>query len=253
MTTNHTEPVNLPDDSLLSTGGPQLRVGVLEDERHVREIICRFLRAQHMEPHPYATGAPACQAALSGQLDLMLVDLGLGNEDGIDIIRRIRASSPMPMIIVSGRAEISMVSAGLDAGADDYVRKPIAFEELGARIRSVMRRKPVEATQSPSMRELKIGMITVDLSSREAIGPEGSCALTERELLILAQLARQPGRPVSRDSMCRSLLGHDWDPTNRILDVHISNIRSKLEQIGAPKWVIRTRRNAGYEIRVDDE
>ena len=226
----------------------QVRVGILEDERHVREILSRFLKAEHMEPLTVKNGAVAERMAANGTADLLLVDLGLGREDGVQIIRRIRAVSAIPIIVVSGRTEIESVSCGLDAGADDYLRKPIAFEELGARIRSVMRRK-VPAPEIPAVpAPMEIGRVRIDLAEHRMEGPQGIQALTERESLILSQLMRNFGHPVSRNMLSRSLLGHFWDPSNRTLDVHIANIRRKIVLAGGNEKVIRTRRNMGYQI-----
>ena len=215
----------------------------------MRELICRFLTAERLVPHPLATGTDALNAVLEERINVLLVDLGLGTENGIDIVRRVRARSQIPIIVVSGWSEVAHVTAALDAGADDYVRKPVPFDELAARLRSVWRRKgSVTASTGEAPATVHAGDLTVDLASNTATGSHGSEHLTERESLIFALLARNPGRPVTRDFMCRSLLGEGWQPTNRLLDVHISNLRTKLERAGAPKWLIRTRRNVGYEL-----
>lgn len=238
----------LPADVLSTTS---MRVGILEDEKHAREIIARFLLSEHLNPRELTSGNAARTAVLNGEVDLLLIDLGLGKEDGVDIIRRIRAFSAVPIIVVSGRTETSMIAAGLDAGADDYVRKPIAFEELGARIRSVARRKLAptvpEETATPAV---TLGDVTVDLTNNELRGPGGKARLTERESQILSHLLRNRGNPVSREVLSRALVGHGWDPTNRTLDVHVANIRTKLVSVGAPATLVRTRRNLGYQLAV---
>jgi Response regulators consisting of a CheY-like receiver domain and a winged-helix DNA-binding domain len=249
---------NTPDDTrellpadVLSTRS--VTVGVLEDEKYVRDIICRFLLAERMEPRDLQNGAAAHNAALKRNIDLLLIDLGLGAEDGIDIIRRVRAVSTVSIIVVSGRADISSVAGGLDAGADDFVRKPIAFEELGARIRSVLRRRVALPPAEMAAAAVTIGKVRFALADNEVVGPEGRVRLTEREVLILSHLLRNRGNPVSRELLSRALQGHGWDPTNRTLDVHIANIRAKLVSAGGVATMVRTRRNLGYQLPLASE
>lgn len=246
-TTGNPVPDVLPSDL---TSSQKLRVGILEDERHVREILCRYLRAEEMEPLQPKTGAIAERMVANAEVDLLLVDLDLGREDGVKIIRRIRAISSVPIIIVSGRTETESVSGGLDAGADDYLRKPIIFEELGARIRSVMRRKTPALPTVIVPPSLDTGDIKINLANKQIVGPLGTQVITEREVLILSQLMRNGGNPVSRDMLSRNLQGHIWDPGNRTLDVHIANIRRKVMRVGGPEGIIRTRRNLGYQIEI---
>lgn len=225
------------------------RVGVLEDDPHVRQMLARFISAQGGTPREFRYGTELIDSVTSGDLDLVLVDLGLPAEDGIDVVRRVRMMSRIPIVIVSGRTELPAVSAGLDAGADDYVRKPISFEELGARVRSLLRRvrdtgRPA-GEQHPRTACLLQG-VPVDFLDRTVGIGSSQQKLTEREGMILAHLLRSQGALVTRDELSRSLIGNGWNPNNRALDVHISHLRKKLADAGCGTRTIQTHRNFGY-------
>lgn len=232
------------------TALPIGRVGILEDDRFVREVLTRFLKSMRAEVIAFVNGRQAIKAIMDHEIDMILVDLGLPNEDGLDVIRNIRIVSKLPILIVSGRVEAPAITAGLDAGADDYVRKPISFEELGARIRAVLRRigqgesGPVAAPEG-SM-ELAVDNIRLDSISFMLHGPSGHNKLTELEARLLSMILRHQGKVVTRDQICRALWGNAWDPSNRTLDVHMSHIRKKLSQVGARSELIRAKRNNGY-------
>ena len=232
------------------TALPIGRVGILEDDRFVREVLTRFLKSMRAEVIAFVNGRQAIKAVMDHEIDMILVDLGLPNEDGLDVIRNIRIVSRLPILIVSGRVEAPAITAGLDAGADDYVRKPISFEELGARIRAVLRRigqgesSPVAAPEG-SM-ELAVDNIRLDSISFMLHGPNGHNKLTELEARLLSMILRHQGKVVTRDQICRALWGTAWDPSNRTLDVHMSHIRKKLSQVGARSELIRAKRNNGY-------
>ena len=232
------------------TALPIGRVGILEDDRFVREVLTRFLKSMRAEVVAFVNGRQAIKAVMDHEIDMILVDLGLPNEDGLDVIRNIRIVSKLPILIVSGRVEAPAITAGLDAGADDYVRKPISFEELGARIRAVLRRiGQAESGQVPAAEgsmELAVDNIRLDSISFTLHGPDGHNKLTELEARLLSMILRHQGKVVTRDQICRALWGTPWDPSNRTLDVHMSHIRKKLSQVGARSELIRAKRNNGY-------
>jgi DNA-binding response OmpR family regulator len=230
------------------------RVGILEDDRIVKELLARFVRASQGTPVLLSSGFQATSAVSENLVDMLLVDLGLPREDGTDVIRRIRSLSTIPIIIVSGRIEMPSVAAGLDAGADDYVRKPVSFEELGARMRSVLRRVRLDATSQPAPSCFRLEGILVDLVEQFAQGRGGAREkLTERESLVLSHLFRSPGKLVTRDELSRALTGKSWDPATRSLDVHVSNVRAKLRRVGCAATVIKTCRPFGYRCVVPVE
>lgn len=225
-----------------------LNVGVIEDDTGVREVICRHLLGAGMRPIPFNQCQQVLEQVEANRLHLLLVDIGLGDENGIDLIRRVRMISTLPIIIVSGHGESAMVTEGLNAGADDYQRKPIAFDELGARIRSVLRRHLSLMSADKAVKGYMIGNIRVDLRTRTATGPRVQSDFTELEMQILSRLLQNAGKTLSRDSISRELFGSDWDPGARALDVHMTRIRKKLSLAGVPDKIIMTRRNQGYEL-----
>jgi two-component system OmpR family response regulator len=229
------------------------RVGILEDDRIVKELLARFVRASQGHPLLLANGVQAATAVKENLVDMLLVDLGLPREDGTEVIRRIRSFSTIPILVVSGRIEMPSVAAGLDAGADDYVRKPVSFEELGARMRSVLRRVRGDSRPAISPSRFRLGRTVIDLVEQVAEGAGVLEKLTEREALVLSHLLRSPGKLVTRDELCRALTGKAWDPATRSLDVHISNVRAKLRRAGCEGTVIKTCRPFGYRLAVSVE
>ena len=228
-----------------------IRAGILEDDDDLRALFCHALQSEGIAVEELQHGTDALSAAISSRIDFLILDLGLGNVDGLAIINDMRQVSQLPVIVVSGRADAETVCAALDAGAHDFLRKPITIPEFQARMRSMVRDqgKLLHSMPSPAF---SVAGIRFDLSIGEARGPNNEiCKFTDRETIILQCLYKEAGKPVSRDAFARAIFGQCWDPKVRILDVHITNIRSKLRNIGAPDQLIRTRRNIGYSIFPD--
>lgn len=227
------------------------RAGIMEDDNDLRRLFCLALRAEHVDALEFGKASDAISAATSGQIDFLLLDLGLGPENGLQIIKDLRHVSQLPIVIISGSTAPEIVCTALDSGADNFLRKPVTIPELRARIRGMVRRlKPLPDTL-PAESFMADG-VTFDLARGVARYVNGSCKFTDRELIILQCLIREPGQPVSRDAFARAIFGQCWDPNVRILDVHIANIRAKLAEIGASGRIIRTRRNIGYAIFPDN-
>jgi two-component system OmpR family response regulator len=181
--------------------------------------------------------------------DLVVLDRGLPDGEGLDAVAELRASEGRPRILVlTARDTVSERVSGLDAGADDYQRKPLAFDELTARIQSVLRRHPSPTPEKNVIKGYRIGDVHVDFRTRTAKGAAGESDFTELEMQIIARLLQSPGKTLSRDALSRELFGLGWDPSTRALDVHMTRIRRKLSTAGAPEKLIMTRRNMGYEL-----
>lgn len=238
---------NAIDDS----EGSLVRAGVMEDDIELRRLFCLALEKEKVVAQVYESAADAISAACEGRIDFLLLDIGLGTENGVEIIKDLRHVSQVPVVIISGQTDANIVCAALDAGGDDFLRKPVTIPEFRAHIRSVTRRlKPL--FQSLPEDTFTVDGVAFDLSRGLARSPSNAtCTFTDREIVILQCLFKQPGQPVSRDSFARAIFGQCWDPNARILDVHIANIRSKLQDIGASGRLIRTRRNIGYAIFPD--
>jgi DNA-binding response OmpR family regulator len=224
--------------------------GVMEDDADLRRLFCHALAAEHVAAKEFATAAEAIFAASSGKIDFLLLDLGLGTENGLQIIEDLRQVSSLPIVVISGKTDAEVVCAALDAGADNYLRKPVTIAELRARIRGIVRRFEPLLDSLPTETFMVDG-VTFNLSRGMAHNAHGFCKFTDREIIILQCLFREPRTAVSRDAFARAIFGQRWDPNVRILDVHIANIRAKLGNIGAPGTIIRTRRNIGYAVFPD--
>lgn len=227
------------------------RIGILEDDLQLCKVMRRFLESQRYAVAEYRSGAQALEAIAADAIDLLLLDLGLPGEDGIEILQRLRAASLLPVLIVSGRAETFAITRGLDAGADDYVTKPIAMDVLGARVRSLLRRTSQAAgarERRGSLHDLRFGPVTIDIQHQRIVGAGGSIGLTEREARLLTLLLHADGKPVSREALTRATVGLAWEISLRSLDVHVSNIRKKLADAGVVGNPIRTVRTIGYRL-----
>ena len=198
-----------------------------------------------------AVKAPALAEVAQRRPSLIILDIWLmGSKlDGLDLLNVIKEQHPeVPVIIISGYCGSKTVAEGLNAGADDYQRKPIAFDELAARIDSVLRRHQATAPAKYAVKGYVIGQVHLDFRTRTATGARGPLEFTELELQILSRFLQNPGKIFARDKLSRELFGPNWDPTTRALDVHMTRIRRKLCAAGAPENLIMTRRNIGYVL-----
>ncbi|MEY4598839.1 MAG: hypothetical protein RLZZ445_1636 [Pseudomonadota bacterium] len=227
---------------------PAFNIGVIDDDPRVLEAVCHHLLSAGLRPLSCTESPQVMELVHARRLHLLLVDIGLGDDNGIDLIRRVRTISTIPIIIISGYCESAMVAEGLNAGADDYQRKPLAFDELTARIQSVLRRHPSSIPAENVFKGYRIGNVKVDFRTRTAKGTAGESSFTELEIQIFARLLQSPGKTLTREALSHELFGPGWDPSARTLDVHMTRIRRKLSAAGAPEKLIMTRRNMGYEL-----
>ncbi|MES1263665.1 MAG: winged helix-turn-helix domain-containing protein, partial [Peristeroidobacter soli] len=181
--------------------------------------------------------------------DLLLVDLGWPDRDGVDLIRRVRAWSSVPIIFLSARTAEQQKIAALDAGADDYVTKPFAAAELLARVRAALRRTATGSSRSPT---LSLGGRVIDLGRREVIEGDRELHLTPLEYRVLENLARHPGTIVKQDALIREVWGPAQVGDTRSLRVCIRNLRAKLEPEPTRPRYILTEAGLGYRLRVDE-
>jgi len=220
----------------------------VEDEPGIREILRALLEAEHYR----FIGAESAERgeieARSHKPDLILVDLGLPDGNGIDLIRRIRSWSPVPIIVLSARTMEEHKIAALDAGADDYVSKPFSTPELLARVRAALRRNVRGADQTP---RLRLGEIEIDLARRETRGPSGDLHLTPLEYRVLESLARHSGLIVRQPQLIREVWGPERQGDSRSLRVCMKNLRTKVEpDPRRPRYLV-TEAGLGYRLRVD--
>ena len=223
---------------------------VVEDEPHVRELVLRTLRGEGWSALAAETRVQVLAALERTRCAAVVLDLGLPGDDGISIARVIRERSDVPILILTGRGGIHARLSGFEAGADDYVVKPFAPEELVARLRALLRRTAGRVERRAVDAAMHLGEGKLDLRSRMLAGPAGSVRLTEREAKILLALGRAAG-PLARSALARAALaGRAWNPEDRSLDVHITHVRQKLRRALGRADCIATLRSEGYELRV---
>lgn len=224
------------------------QVLVVEDEPGIRRILRALLETEQYRVVEADTAARAESEARTHKPDLLIVDLGLPDASGLEVIRRVRTWSPVPIIVLSARTQEGQKVAALDAGADDYVTKPFGAPELVARIRAALRRNVRTDTQPP---QLAFGPVAVDLARRVAGGPLGEIHLTPLEYRVLECLARQSGLIVTRDQLMREVWGPSQDDT-RNLRACVKNLRQKLEpDPRAPRFIL-TETGIGYRLAQDE-
>ena len=200
------------------------RVLVVEDDEAIADVLRRSLRAEGHEVRSAGDGAEALTAAEQFSPDLVVLDLGLPRLDGMEVCRRLRAESDVPILILTARTETEDRVKGLDTGADDYLSKPFERSELLARIRALLRRRPPRGSAS-----IIVGDLLVNPDTREVKRGEREIELTNREFELLEYLARNQKLVVSRERLLEDVWGYDpFEQTNTI-DVFISNLRRKLE------------------------
>jgi two-component system, OmpR family, response regulator RegX3 len=217
-----------------------MRVLVVEDEDGIAEPLVEGLRREGFEVERVATGSDALAAR---EPDLVLLDLRLPDMDGLDVCRRLRERSDVPIIVVTARGEEADRVVGLELGADDYVVKPFGLRELIARIRAVARRgRSLDPADGP----VRIGALEVDARARRARLDDRELGLTAKEFDLLAALARDPGAAVSRRRLLEEVWQTSWYGSTKTIDVHVAALRRKL---GDPAW-IETVRGVGFRLRV---
>jgi DNA-binding response OmpR family regulator len=214
-----------------------MRVLLVEDDDSIAEPLVSGLGRYGMQVDRVRTGAEALAPASH---DLVLLDLGLPDVDGMDVCRRLRATSDVPIIVITARSEEVDRVLGLELGADDYVVKPFGFRELVARIRAVTRR--VQPAEPVAVQRL--GPLEVDRRQRRVRVGGAEVTLTAKEFDLLALLGEDPGAVVARERILERVWDQHWFGPTKTLDVHVASLRKKL---GDPAW-IETVRGVGFRL-----
>jgi two-component system KDP operon response regulator KdpE len=224
------------------------QVLVVEDEPGIRHVLRVLLEADHYRVIEAETAKRAEIEARSHKPDLLIVDLGLPDGDGLEVIRALRGWSPVPVIVLSARTLESQKIAALDAGADDYVSKPFSAGELLARVRAGLRRGVRGGGETT---KITIGEIEVDLERREVRGPSGDLHLTPLEFRLLESFMRHTGMIVRQRQLLREVWGPARDADTRSLRVCMKNLREKLEPDPRRPRYFLTEVGLGYRFRPD--
>ena len=223
------------------------RLVIAEDDRAVRESVTRALELEGYDVTAVGDGAAALEEAAKPGVDLLILDLGMPNIDGLTVCRRLRsAGSRMPILVLTARTEVSDRVSGLDAGADDYLPKPFSLDELLARLRSLLRRSSFDAEETS---EVSVGDLRIDEAARRAWRGERELELTKTEFDLLELLARNAGVVLSHSNIYDQIWGYDFGPDSKALAVYIGYLRRKTEDGGEGR-VIHTVRGVGYTLRV---
>jgi DNA-binding response OmpR family regulator len=235
-------------------GGMALRLLVVEDDDHIRTALRWAMEDEGYDVAEAASGEEACQAVMVSAPDLMVVDLMLGSMDGFEVIRFVRRALDLPIIVVSARADTEDIVAALEAGADDYVTKPFEVKEITARLRALRRRAGAGA--APESHVLDEVVLDRDpaapLVLREASGTVHRGAeqvpLTLTEFRLLCELAATPGRVLSRQVLLERVWQHGFFGDERLVDVHVRRLRTKVELDPSDPRVVVTVRGLGYRL-----
>jgi two-component system response regulator RegX3 len=222
------------------------RILVVEDEPALADALIYALRGDGHEIEWVGHGEQALAAARKTPFDVLVLDVGLPGVSGIEVCRQLRSESAIPILMLTARdSEVDRV-VGLEAGADDYLAKPFSMSELLARIRAMIRRRALDANEARPARE--IGGLRLDLEHYEAAVDGEAVQLTPSELKLLAFLAREPGRVYSRRAIMQHLWESDFVGDERAADLHVSNIRRKIERKPERPERLVTVRGAGYKL-----
>ncbi len=215
------------------------RVLVVEDDEDIAQALQRSLRMEGYDVRTAADGRAALEQGRSFAPDLVILDLGLPQIDGIDVAKTLREGDDVPILILTARDAVESRVEGLDAGADDYLVKPFERQELLARMRALLRRRPPRGSAP-----LRVG----DVDTHEVLRGERSIELTQREFELLEYLMRNERIVISRQRLLDEVWGYDPFSTTNTIEVFVSNLRRKLEAEGEPR-LLHTIRGAGYVLR----
>jgi two-component system, OmpR family, KDP operon response regulator KdpE len=222
---------------------------VVEDDAVIRNVLRVLFESERFRVIEASTAERAEIEARAHKPDLLLVDLGLPDGNGLLVIQQVRSWSPVPIIVLSARTMEGQKIAALDAGADDYVTKPFSAPELLARVRAGLRRN---VRSAEVVQELVIGALRVDLARRTSQGPDGEIHLTPLEYRVLECLARHAGFIVTQDQIIREVWGPSHLGDARSLRVSVKNLRAKLEPDPHRPAYLVTEPGLGYRLRVDE-
>ncbi|MEM8805628.1 MAG: response regulator transcription factor [Cyanobacteria bacterium P01_G01_bin.38] len=219
------------------------RILIAEDESRIASFIEKGLKAQGFTTAIAPTASEATLHAMGDDYDLLILDLGLPDKDGLEVVEELRGQgAKLPIIILTARDDVSDKVAGLEGGADDYVTKPFRFEELLARVRVRLRQTPGKAIADEQV--LRVGAVELDLRTRRVRVNNEVIDLPAREFTLAETFFRHPGQVLSREQLLDRVWGYDYNPGSNIVDVYVGYLRKKM---GSD--LIETVRGMGYRLR----
>lgn len=214
---------------------------IIEDEARIASFVAKGLKAAGFTTHTTASGVEGAALAVHGNFDLVILDVGLPDIDGFQVLERVRGQGVnVPVIMLTARASVTDRVTGLEGGADDYMPKPFSFEELLARIRLRLRR---ESQADASATELSHNGLSLDLRTRQASVDGKAVDLSAREFTLAATFLQNAGQVLSREQLLSNVWGYDFDPGSNVVDVYVRYLRTKLG-----KERFETVRGMGYRL-----
>jgi two-component system OmpR family response regulator len=229
------------------------QVVIVDDDPELRRVVVRLLAAQGMKPIALGNGAELRARLAAGMPDLLILDVGLGDEDGMALAREVRAGSQLPILMLTGHDSVYAKVSGLESGADDYLTKPFDGQELIARVRALIRRSAHVPAADAAPGVWRFGGWTLREIEHELVAPGGGAvALTSHEFRLLCVLVHNAGRTLDRDSLSKALSGREAAPDDRGTDVLIAKLRRKLASHGGGE-LIKTVRGVGYVLAASAE
>jgi two-component system response regulator RegX3 len=222
------------------------KILVVEDEPAIADAVGYALAEAGYDVDTAGDGDDAIAKARDRSYDLMILDLLLPGTQGMEVCRTLRAESDLPIVMLTAREAEADRVGGLEVGADDYVTKPFSIAELVSRVRALLRRRELDRSRSPAVQ--RVGGLHVDVTRHSATIDGKPLALTRSEFRLVTLLASEPGRVFTRDELVRHLWQSDFVGDRRAIDVHISNLRRKLETDPRHPCRLVTARGVGYKL-----
>lgn len=222
------------------------RILMIDDDAELGAMLTEYLAGEGFDTTLVTTGDAGLEAALGGSYAAVLLDIMLPRIGGLDVLRRLRAASRVPVIMLTARGDDVDRVVGLELGADDYVPKPCYPRELVARLRAVLRRSEAAALVAPA--SIEAGPIRLETEARRVIVAGEIVDLTATEFNLLERLIRAGNRVVAKDELSREVLGRPHETYDRSIDVHMSHLRRKLVERGVDETVLETVRGVGYRV-----
>jgi two-component system response regulator CpxR len=228
------------------------RILIIDDDEELCELVSEYLSAEGFVIEAIHDGESGLQKALRDEQDLVILDVMLPTRNGFDVLRELRQTSKIPVLMLTARGEDTERIVGLETGADDYLPKPFNPRELAARLRAILRRTEItEEAKQIEDDKLQVGDVEVKISARSATKNGEDLALTSIEFELLAMLLRNAGTVVKKEDLSEQVLERRLSPYDRSLDMHVSNLRKKLDAHGNHEERIKTVRSAGYIYTLD--
>lgn len=228
-----------------------VRVLLVDDDLELCSMQGEYLSNEGFAVQMYHDGESGLEEALSGDYDLILLDVMMPKLNGIEVLHRLRIHSNVPVLMLTAKGDDIDRIIGLELGADDYVSKPCTPRELVARVRAILRRADPDKQDSGQLQPLKVGSLAISAASRSATWHDELLDLTSTEFNLLEMLCRRAGRTISKEDLSLHTLGRPLARYDRSIDVHVSNLRQKLGTLKDGRSPIQTVRGIGYQLVVE--